>query len=331
MRNYNQNRYLPRKKHGRTLVVLLALFFAIGIPVAVLLTRQALYSAEESSSSETETTSSEPEEPVESETQSEEESSEPEPEPPRYGMVEESEAVGQDYFDDAVFFGDSITSGISAYALMSNAEVIASTGVNPDSVFTKEAISIEGSETRITMMEALRQAQPGKIYIMLGANWVGENTGIEEETFLKHYRTMLEGIKEQHPESLIYVQSMLPVSRAFDTNENGNNSVGLTNDLICTYNEALAELAEEEEVYYLDVHSAMVDDEGYLPDEATSDGMHITPDYYQKWFDYLKTHTVQTDEGEVSSEESSESEEDGTENEAEENTDEAKATESEAA
>ena len=31
---------------------------------------------------------------------------------------------------------------------------------------------------------------------------------------------------------------------------------------------------------------------GALPADATSDGLHIGTDYYIKWFDYLKTHTV---------------------------------------
>ena len=38
----------------------------------------------------------------------------------------------------------------------------------------------------------------------------------------------------------------------------------------------------------------MKDENGMLPDEASpADGMHFGPDYYTKWFEYLKTHTVE--------------------------------------
>ena len=52
-------------------------------------------------------------------------------------------------------------------------------------------------------------------------------------------------------------------------------------------------MAEEKEVFYLDVNSALKGSDGALPTEASpADGMHFNATYYQKWFDYLKTHTV---------------------------------------
>ena len=49
----------------------------------------------------------------------------------------------------------------------------------------------------------------------------------------------------------------------------------------------------EKEVYYLNVAECMKDENGMLPDEASpADGMHFGPDYYSKWFEYLKRHTV---------------------------------------
>ena len=38
----------------------------------------------------------------------------------------------------------------------------------------------------------------------------------------------------------------------------------------------------------------MKDENGMLTDEASpADVMHFGPDYYTKWFEYLKTHTVE--------------------------------------
>lgn len=275
------------------IIVILSVLLAVLIPICAFLARDyftqekadpvsEMVSVSSESSSEDDSTS--PEE--------EEEPSSSEPDEPTSGLVSESEPVGQDYFDDAVFFGDSITAGINVYELMSNAQVIAATGINPSSVLTKAVITVPGSEDRITMMDALRASRPVKIYIQLGANWVGERSGIDESTFIEHYRALIEQIKEDHPESIIYIQSMFPVSRAYDTNENGKNTYGLTNELIRTFNKGLEEMAEEEGVWYLNLYDELCNEDGYLPDDKTSDGMHLVPQYYEKWFEYLKTHAV---------------------------------------
>ena len=43
----------------------------------------------------------------------------------------------------------------------------------------------------------------------------------------------------------------------------------------------------------MDVGGGIMDSEGYLPFEATGDGVHLTPEYCVKWLDYLKPHTAQ--------------------------------------
>lgn len=307
-RENTMQKYGARRSKGALAALLAALLLAVLVPVGAILIKDYLDSSPPAGRLEAPEESSVPADPVfvpskpESRSPSEAvpEPSEPEPPLPGFGLVPEGEAVGPAYFDDAVFFGDSLTDGLGAYGSLHNATFIASTGVNPDSVFTKEAITLPGEEDRCTMFSALGRIHPQKIYIMLGANWVGTNTGIEKKTFLNHYRAMLEKILEQQPDAVIYIQSMLPVSKEYEENTNGNNLVGLTNGMILEYNEALLSLAEEMQVYYLDVHSAMVDDVGYLPSGETSDGMHLTPDYYARWYDYLTTHTAPQAEGPVS-------------------------------
>ncbi|MCI8623262.1 MAG: hypothetical protein HFG26_06305 [Provencibacterium sp.] len=287
-----------RCKPGALAALLIALVLAALVPAGAILAKEYLENESVAASGSEEWDESRPLPPEEPPSSREEpEPSQPEePAPektvPAFGLVPEGEPAASSYFDDAVFFGDSLTDGLGAYSVLNNATFIASTGVNPDSVFTKEAITLPGEEERLTMFSALGRTQPGKIYIMIGANWVGRNTGIEKKTFLSHYRTMLERIAGQHPDALIFIQSMLPVSREYEENANGNNHVGLTNEIINEYNEALLALAQEMQLHYLDVHSALADAEGYLPSGETSDGMHLTPGYYTRWYDYLTTHTV---------------------------------------
>ncbi|WP_066457986.1 GDSL-type esterase/lipase family protein [Anaerotruncus rubiinfantis] len=197
------------------------------------------------------------------------------------GAVPESERVKSTYFDDAVFVGDSITTGIDLYGVMKNTDVLADTGVNLGSVYTKEAVKQEDG-TRIPIMDALGQKQYAKVYIMLGGNEVRDE---DQQTFISRYGKLIDDVREIQPNALVYVQSILPVTL--------NNQYNMNNDKIDTFNAALLELCKEKGVYYLNVAEKFKDENGRLPDAASpADGMHFGPDYYQIWFTYLKTHVV---------------------------------------
>lgn len=198
-------------------------------------------------------------------------------------------SVSDDYFDDAAFVGDSITEGIKLYEVMSNATVVAARGINLDTVFTDD--QIRTSEGYTTALGALEEANPKKIYIMFGANGVGWFT---EEHFTEAYTSFVQSVKEQHPDSQIFLQSILPVTQEFD-----DEREDISNEKINQYNELIVQIAENEDVYYLDVASAIKDENGCLPEDSNGDGMHFGTTYYNKWFDYLKTHTV-TEEGQPS-------------------------------
>lgn len=200
-------------------------------------------------------------------------------------LVEESEVVSNSYFDDAVFIGDSITTGIEGYGVLNNATIIAHTGVNVDTI--KTTPFYESNSGLLTAVEALKTKENvGKIYIMLGSNGIA---WFPKETLIKHYEEFVLSIKEAKPDAIIYIQSILPVTQAM--NDLANN---ITNEKIDEYNLALMDLAKKLDVYYVDVNSALKDENNALPTEASpGDGMHFGATYYLKWIDYLKSHTVQ--------------------------------------
>lgn len=206
------------------------------------------------------------------------------------GAVPKSDPVGQSYFDDAIFIGDSISTGIPLYHLADNAAVVAMTGINTDNINYKEVIDrisvgLEG-EGRVTFIEAAKQYVPrSKVYIMLGGNGIG----FDKETFIDGYETFLGSVREVFPDAIIYLQSMTPVTADY-VNEFDPE---LNNAKIDDYNLEIMALAKRFGAYYLDVASALKDETGALPKEASPlDGMHFSPEYYNKWFDYLKTHAI---------------------------------------
>ena len=62
------------------------------------------------------------------------------------------------------------------------------------------------------------------------------------------------------------------------------------------YNEMIRQIAIDKKVLYLDVGAGLSDENGILPDEASSDGVHLNKAYCEKWLAYLKTHTVTKEE-----------------------------------
>jgi|LSQX01.2.fsa_nt_gb hypothetical protein len=209
----------------------------------------------------------------------------PSPLPPAYDYsrpVPEAEAeLPEGYFDDAVFIGDSRTRGLELFGDL-EAVFYAATGLNVNTVFTKEVIPL--GEKKVTVMEALRSRPFGKVYIMLGINELG---WAYPEIFIEKYAELTQAILEINPHALLYIQSLLPVSAERDGEDDIYN-----NKKIRLYNELLRELAAKEKLYFLDVASCFTDEEGNLPAGAATDGIHLKAEYCRRWAEYLQKHFI---------------------------------------
>ena len=155
------------------------------------------------------------------------------------GALEEQPRVTSAYFDDAVFIGDSITTGIKLYDVMSNTTVLASTGIGLENILSKPAIKY-GEET-LTAMQALAKTGARKVYIMLGANSIlGDH-----DTMVGLYGNLIDEVRRNAPDSIIYVQSVLPINEEiFHVKYNPNTD----NSDIMDFNTKLAALAAEKQV-----------------------------------------------------------------------------------
>ncbi|MGI5893970.1 MAG: GDSL-type esterase/lipase family protein [Candidatus Merdivicinus sp.] len=197
--------------------------------------------------------------------------------------VPEGTKQDESYLDDAIFIGDSLTDGLAVYNVLPREQVLANTGINPQTILTKECIEQNGTEK--TVVEAASELDPEEIYIMLGANGVAF---LNFDDIIGWYSELIDELQTDHPDANIYVQSILPVTRGKELEQEN-----LTNERIRTLNEQIAAMAEEQEVFYLNVAEAIADEDGYLPDELSSDGMHFGVSTYNTWIDYLLCHTVE--------------------------------------
>ena len=190
-------------------------------------------------------------------------------------------AAADSWFDDACFIGDSRTQGLMLYATPGNAAFFASKGLTVSKVFSDATVDIDGG--KLSVNDALGKRSFGKVYIMLGVNELGWSY---PDAFAKRYGDLVDRVKETQPNAKIFVQSIFPVSAAKSEREQYIN-----NPRILQYNELLRTMCREKQVAYLNVREAVEDGKGNLPDDASSDGVHLNAAYCRKWRDYLKTHT----------------------------------------
>ena len=199
--------------------------------------------------------------------------------------VPASDRVSSSYFDDAVFIGDSITTGIRLYDVMSNAGVWASTGAGLTNILSLEIAEIEGVGN-VTITRGLDLAQPGKVYLLLGAN----SLAADLDDVIAVYSSLLDQILAHAPDAIVYVQSAFPINEPLYA---ARYNTVVTNRIIDEFNSRLLALCGQKGVAFLDVNSYFRDETGSLSENYTSDGLHLHSAQYLDWFDYLKTHTVQ--------------------------------------
>lgn len=187
------------------------------------------------------------------------------------------------FFQDAVFIGNSLAVGLQLSSGLKDTTFLAAKSLTVSTVFDKKVIKSKQSGKSITIMDALKQEKCQKVYVMFGVNELGWSY---TDVFYHKYKELLQQIKKVQPDATIYVQSILPVTKdRSDTDEIFNNS------RINTYNDLLKKLAKEEKVVYIDVACAVKNEEGALPKEASSDGIHLKKEYCLRWLEYLRKHS----------------------------------------
>ncbi len=204
-------------------------------------------------------------------------------EPDNQKKDDDTAKADDSYFDDAVFVGDSRTEGFGMYSGLKNATFYSEKGLMVDSIFKDKAVKISGD--KVTIMEALKKRSFGKVYIMLGVNELGWPY---DSVFIEHYKKVIDAIKESQPQAVIYIQSIINVSKEKDKNPPSY----INNKQINSRNKLIKKMAEEENVNYLDVNEVLTDSSGNLFADASTDGVHLNQRYCLVWKDYLLKHTI---------------------------------------
>lgn len=190
--------------------------------------------------------------------------------------------VEEDYFNDAVFIGDSRIVGLHDYSGWDHTTYYASIGLTVYDVFDKPIVEENGM--KITIEQALREHQFKKIYVMIGINEMGTGT---VDTFMAKYEEMVHHLQELQPEAIIFLHEIMKVKQ-----EKSETDPIFNNPAIQERNDRIAKLADNRTIFYLDVNEVVTDENGNLNADYTYDEIHLLGKWYVLWTDYLKEHGI---------------------------------------
>lgn len=200
------------------------------------------------------------------------------PQPKEFIQVEE------DYFEDAVFIGDSRTVGLHDYSGL-NTTFYASVGLNVFDMWEDAFCDVDGE--KVTLEEALTVQQFKKVYFQIGINEMGRGT---IDSFMQAYMASVEKFRELQPDAIIFVQGIMRVTSKKSDSDPIFNNAGIN-----ARNERIAELADYITVFYIDVNDAVCDENGALRSDLTFDNLHLYGSKYDIWVDFLTTKGVATE------------------------------------
>lgn len=195
--------------------------------------------------------------------------------------------VDDSYFSDAVFIGDSRMEGFRNASGITQGQFFTSVGMSLSGLISKPLIQ-QGDET-ITVAAAVSGGIYKKIYLMLGTNDLGE---YDLEGFHDRFTSAAARLLELQPGAILYVCSIIYVEEAKAIPISGEY---VNNTNVDKLNAILLQICEEQGYYYLDLNEILSNGNGGLIEGASSDGVHVYPDYCKQMLDYMKNHYITVD------------------------------------
>ena len=162
---------------------------------------------------------------------------------------------------DIVFFGDSITER-SNFSNYFPDKSICNLGIGSDTIL--------GMIERVDMIETV---SPEKVFIMAGINSLRNNT---LDKSVSEYNKLMESLNSKGFQE-VFVFSVLPLSME------KSNSIGCSKETIVAFNSSIKDIVAKYGFTFIDLHSKFISSDGFIKQEYTTDGAHLTESAYDVW------------------------------------------------
>jgi hypothetical protein len=193
-----------------------------------------------------------------------------------------ADRVPDSWYENTLFIGNSQMNGLAHYARVPNAHYYAKDAMTFVNVFKKE-LSDKDNFQNMTLEKLLTTRQYDKIVLNFGFNEAGAG-GFK--WFSTRFDQFMEKIRTWQPNAKIIINAIMPVSRGLlaERGEAGNcwkpENLKKLNDFFKSY-------ANGVDVFYIDCTPYFGDQDGYMFDSITNDGIHVKVKYYKVWRDWM--------------------------------------------
>lgn len=176
---------------------------------------------------------------------------------------------------EIIFLGDSITDYCEWSELFGNDKI------------KNRGISGDRTDGILNRLDQILQMQPKKIFFMVGINDLFQ--GREIDKIFTNYKTIVEKIKNNLPDTKLFIQSVLPIN-----NPKGQGKLFLRfdNSKVRKINAKLQELAKDFSLVYIDLFAAFADSYQELDEKYTTDGVHLNGEGYLLWKKIIEKDVV---------------------------------------
>ncbi len=169
-----------------------------------------------------------------------------------------------------VYLGNSITERGMWHELLPGKRVM-NRGIGGDNTF--------GVLARIS---PIIESKPRKLFLMIGINDIGR--GLPVTVIAENYEKIVKRFRTESPKTQLYLQSVLPMNDDILTAAYLKNK----GHLIIELNRKIKAIATKYRISYVDLNEVFNDGKNKLKPELTTDGIHINPNAYLRWVNYLK-------------------------------------------
>lgn len=165
-----------------------------------------------------------------------------------------------------VFLGNSITDGGEWHELFGNPHVV------------NRGISGDTTDGVYDRLDAVLAGRPAKILLMIGTNDFARGRSVDY--VVENIGRIADRIHEQSPLTMLYVQSILPVTPHYGLFATHTDK----GPQIAEANGRLRDMAAEKDFVYIDLHTPLTDPAtGALNTAFTNDGLHLKGEGYMVW------------------------------------------------
>lgn len=165
----------------------------------------------------------------------------------------------------AVMLGDSMTN-YADWRLLLNDPTIVNFGIPGDT-----------TEGFLSRLDLIIQMKPKRVFLMGGINDIRHNTPLTKIT--ENMTIIVTTLQKNNIE--VIIQSTLPVTSKYSDSARINRDVS-------ELNKDLKQLATSVETPFIELRPTLTNEQGYLQNKLTYDGLHLIGNGYLRWREALK-------------------------------------------